>query len=311
LIVAFLLARQFQCVIAGTACWIAGTVLGGILTGHPIVYLSEAWLQAWNVIGRHAMQSTLASELQPGGSNFFPLLLLGGTLVFRQLAKLPARPLASDPVFWVAALGWVLGHQAERLWDDWGVPPLLVLLAGDLELFFRSRLPLESVNRVAVTVGLCITAFVVMTTDVGSRWTAKLTSQYVVEGDPNLAGWLPGPGGIFYKADMEFFYKTFFKNPTAPWRYMVGYEPILMPPKDFETYQSIIINHDDARAYKDWIDEMHPEDRLVVDAMHDPTALMPELEWKHTFAQMWIGKLKEKKVEPAAPSTSTHATHSK
>ncbi len=125
-VAAFLMARQWRWGAALAGCWVAGTVLGSVLTGHPVVYLVEALRQAFGVIGRHATQSTLATELRPTTGNWFPLLLMGGLVVMRQLARLPARPLSAQPAFWLACMGWVLGFQAERLWDDWGLPALMV-----------------------------------------------------------------------------------------------------------------------------------------------------------------------------------------
>jgi hypothetical protein len=62
-----------------------------------VTYLLEAWRQAWNVIGLHASQSTLVTELRPTTGNWFPLLLMGGLLMLRSLAKLPVRPLSAQP----------------------------------------------------------------------------------------------------------------------------------------------------------------------------------------------------------------------
>jgi hypothetical protein len=271
-------------------CWVAGAILGATLTGHPVTYLAEAWLQAWRVIGRHAAQGTLATELRPGGSNYFPLLLAGGLMVLRPLAKLPSRPLNADPVFWLAAIGWVLGHQAERFWDDWGLPALMVLMTGDLDLLLSARLPAHCLNRLAVAAGLALTTYIVTTTDVDSRWTSALKTQCLTQDDPQLAGWLPEPGGIFYKAGMEFFFNTFYKNPTAPWRYMVGYEPVLMPPEDFAAFERILWSGGDAEAYQPWIRKMRPQDRLVVDTSGNPSEYLTGLEWKHASGTTWIGR---------------------
>jgi hypothetical protein len=295
LVAAFFFARQCRWGLAAAGCWMAGTILAAVLTGHPVIYLTEAWLQAWNVIGRHSAQSTLATELRPGGSNYFPLLLVGGLMILRQLARLPSRPLNAHPAFWLAAMGWVLGHQAERFWDDWGLPALMALMTGDLDLLLSARLPADSLKRLAVAGGLALTAYVVTTTDVDSRWTGALNAQYLTQDDPELAGWLPEAGGIFYKADMEFFFNTFYRNPTAPWRYMVGYEPVLMPPEDFATYQRILWNNGNSESYEPWIRKMRPQDRLVVDASGNPSGYMTSLEWKHAIGTMWIGRKKQTK----------------
>ena len=54
-----------------------------------------------------------------------------------------------------------------------------------------------------------------------------------------MQGWLPEPGGIFYSAQMGFFYNTFYRNPQAEWRYILGLEPALMPEDDLKIYRDI------------------------------------------------------------------------
>jgi hypothetical protein len=293
-VAAFLLARQFRWAAALAGCWVAGAILGAIFTGRPVVYLLEAWRQAWGVIGLHATQSTLATELRPTTGNWFPLLLLGGLLVLRQLAKLPARPWSAQPAFWLACLGWVLGFQAERFWDDWGLPALMVLIALDLDLLLETRLPADSLKRLALAAGLAATLFLTTTSDADSRWSAGAGAEYLTEDDPHLAGWLPGQGGIFYQTDMEFFYHTFFRNPAAPWRYMAGFEPAFMPADDFITYQQILANNGNPDTYRPWIKKMRPQDRLVLSARGDPASFLPELEWKYAAGSLWLGRLPRK-----------------
>ncbi len=293
-VVAFFLARQFRWAWALTGCWVLGAILGAIFTGHPVVYLVEAWRQAWGVIGLHATQGTLATELRPTTGNWFPLLLMGGLVVMRQFAKLPSRPLSAQPAFWLACMGWVLGFQAERFWDDWGLPAFMVLIALDLDLLLEIRLPAESVKRLAVAAGLAVTIFLTTTSDADSRWSAAAGTEYLTADDPHLAGWLPGQGGIFYETDMEFFYHTFFRNPAAPWRYMAGFEPAFMPADDFLTYQKILANGGDPDVYQPWIKKMRPQDRLVLSARGDPAAFLPELEWKYAVGTLWLGRLPRK-----------------
>ena len=291
---AFLLARQFRWAGALAGCWLAGTILGAMFTGRPVVYLVEAWRQAWGVIGLHASQSTLVTELRPTTGNWFPLLLMGGLLILRQLAKLPALRLSSQPAFWLACIGWVLGFQAERFWDDWGMPALMVLIALGLDLLLETRLPADSIKRLALAGGLAVTLFVTTTNDADSRWSAVAGQQYLTEDDPNLAGWLPAPGGIFYETDMEFFYHTFFHNPAAPWRYTAGFEPAFMPADDLITYQQILASSGNPDAYRPWISKMRPEDRLVLSARGNPSSFLPELEWKYAVDTLWLGRLPRK-----------------
>ncbi len=84
--------------------------------------------------------------------------------------------------------------------------------------------------------GLALTAYVVITSDAGSRWSYNLTQQYLTmeEHPDDLNGWLPDNGGVFYSADMTLFYQTFYKNPKANWRYILGFESTFMPDEDFK-----------------------------------------------------------------------------
>jgi hypothetical protein len=293
-VAAFFMARQYRWALALAACAMAGAMLGALGTGRPVVYLAEAWRQAWGVIGRHSSQGTLVGELQATTGNWFPLLLMGGLLALRQLARLPALPLSAQPAFWLACLGWVLGFQAERFWDDWGMPALMVLLALDLDLLLATRLSAGSIQRLALAGGLAVTLFLTTTNDAGSRWSGSAGWQCLTENDPNLAGWLPQPGGIFYETDMEFFYHTFFKNPTAPWRYTAGFEPALMPPDDLRAYQQILLHYDTPDVYRPWIKKMRPPDRLVLSSHGDPASFLPDLEWKHALGTLWLGRLPRK-----------------
>ena len=106
--------------------------------------------------------------------------------------------------------------------------------------------------------------FLAITNDRGSRWTSNLTQQYLTQDNPDLNGWLPEKGGILYSADMTVFYQTFFKNPNADWRYILGYEPGFMSDEDFSVYHNIMWNFGDAKAYEPWVKKMRPQDRLVI-----------------------------------------------
>ncbi len=293
-VAAFLLARQFRWAAALAACWMAGAMLGAVCTGRPLVYATEAWRQAWDVISLHSSQRTLVGELRGASGNWFPLLLMGGLLILRQLAKFPATPWNRQPAFWLAVLGWELGFKTQRFWDDWGLPALMVLLTQDLDQWLALRLPAHSVKRLAVAGGLALTVFLTATNDSDSRWSGSAGTEYLTENDPRLAGWLPEAGGIFYEADMNFFYHTFFRNPTAPWRYTVGFEPAFMPADDFLTYQRIVLNYDVPDVYRPWIKKMRPADRLVVFSRSSPSSFLPELEWQRAVGIAWLGRLPRK-----------------
>ena len=303
-VAAFFLARQYRWGIVLAASWISGSLLGAVMTGHPITYLVEAVQLAFSVIGKHQLQRTLVSELQPTGGDWFPLMLMGGVLVLRQLARLNARPLTRDPAFWLACIGWALGYHASRFWSEWGLPALMVLMTVDLQSVLQMRIAADSFQRVALTGALALALYLTTTNDVTSRWTFNLSTQYLTQDDPELAGWLPDQGGIFYDVDMFFFYETFFKNPNADWRYMVGNEPALMPEEDFEIYQRILLNNRDPRGYWPWVEKMRPEDRIAMRA-NSGSPPLPRLEWKYA-SDLWIGRLPRTNAPVASPKTSAN-----
>jgi hypothetical protein len=292
-VAAFFFAGQFRWCFMLATSWIAGTFLGSALTGHPVESILQAIQLALGAVGKHTTQNTLVTELRPSGGEIFTLILIGGVIVTRQLAKLNAVPLTKNPAFWLAAIGWVLGCQTWRFWGDWGLPALLVLVACDLQMFFEARFAEDSFKRLGLVCGLAAALYAVTTNDVNARWTGNLTTQYlsVSEHPDDLAGWLPEKDGIFYSADSSLFFQTFFKNPTGDWRYALGFESTLMTDENFEVYHSFLWNSGDAKSLKPWVDKMRTEDRLVTRGPRSAPPNIPQLEWNYGVSGVWIGRL--------------------
>ena len=310
-ILAFFLAARFRWGFTVAGCWVAGVLLGSLLTGHPLDYPLQAVRVVLLATGKHLTQRTLASELQPEGGDLYALYIPGALLLLRRLAGLNAPPFLRDPVFWLVFLTWTLAFRVGRFWVDWGWPALMVLLACDLQLLLASRLAVDSFRRLALTGGLALIAFLCITSDVGSRWTANLTQQYLTTSNPDLKGWLPDPGGILYSADMTMFYQTFYKNPEGNWRYILGFEPALMPADDFDTYHKILWNYGDGKAYTPWVLKMKPADRLVIRGGRGSPPAIPQLEWNYAVSGIWVGRLPERRTEgppPTIPATESMAS---
>ena len=290
-VAAFFLAGQFRWGVTLAAAWAAGSMLGAAFTGHPVQAYYVAVQMAWRPFTLHATAGTLVNELQPSPGEVLGLVVLGGLLVLRQLAKLGARPLSTSPVFWLACLGWLLGFKAVRGATDWGWPALLVLVATDVELLLQSRLAADSFKRLGLTCGLALTAFVVLTSDPGGRWTQNQTWTHLEQSNPDMKSWLPDKGGLVYSADMGVFFQSFFKNPTADWRYVLGFEPALMPDEDFRVYESVLRRPGDPRALQPWVEKMKPADRLVIRGGADSPPNISQLEWGYGVNGLWIGRL--------------------
>ena len=287
----FFLAGEFLWGIALAASWIIGVLAGSALTGHLFGYPFQALQLAFLAVGAHFTQRTMASELQPFSGDTLTLMALGGLLILRALTKLNSIPITRDPAFWLAAICWILGFKVSRFWMDWGWPALMVLAASDVQLILESRFAADSFRRLGLVCAIAAAAYVCLTSDYGSRFTGTLTTQYLDATDPDLKGWMPDKGGIFYTVDMSLFYQTFYKNPNGDWRYMLGFEPTWMPKKDFEIYQKILWNFNEGKAYDPWVTQMTPADRLAVRAGGGGTPGVAGLEWKYAVSGIWVGRL--------------------
>lgn len=298
---AFVFAGQIRWAFSLGVCWVVGIFIGGALTGHPFEYPVQALKLAFLAVGTHATTRTMATELQPFAGDVLAVIIFGGLLVLRQLAKLNSIPLTKNPAFWLACFGWVLGFKVGRFWDDWGWPALMVLITCDLQLLLQKNFETDSFKRLGLTLGLAATTFLCVTNDVNSRWTSTLTNQYLNEAEhpAELAGWMPDHGGIFYTADMTLFYQTFYKNPTGDWRYMLGFEPTWMPKEDFDVYHSVHWNLGDSKAYAPWVNKLQPADRLAIRGGRGTPPGIPQLEWNYGVSGIWIGRL------PRSPQAGT------
>ena len=302
-VAAFFLAGQFRWGWMLVAGWLAGVFLGASFTGHPLESLYQALVMASRAFAMHTTQRTLVTEFQPSSGEVLALIILGGLLILRQLAGLKARPLTSNPAFWLAALTWVLSFKAWRFTEDWGWPALMVLITCDLQLLLQTRFAPDSFKRLALACGLAAMTFLAITNDRGSRWTSNLTQQYLTTAEhPELKGWMPEKGGVLYSPDLTIFYQTFFKNPDGDWRYILGYEPAFMPDEDFKVYHSILWNFGDAKAYEPWVDKMRPQDRLVIRGGRGSPPNIPQLEWEYGVSGIWIGRTPHIGAPPPAPT---------
>jgi hypothetical protein len=312
-VAAFFLAGQFRWGGLLAVGWLAGTLLGASLTGHPFESPYQAVVMASRAFGLHSTQRTMVTEFQPSSGDVLALVIMGGLVILRQLAGLKTRPLTANPAFWLACLTWVLSFKAVRFSDDWGWPALMVLITCDLQLLLQARFAADSFQRLTLAGGLALVTFLAITNDSGGRWTSNLTQQYLNTTEhPELNGWMPGKGGILYSADMTVFYQTFFKNPNADWRYILGYEPGFMPDEDFKVYHSIMWNFGDAKAYQPWVDKIRPPDRLVIRGSRGSPPNIPQLEWDYGVSGIWIGRLPRipqggtPLPASTAPATGTH-----
>ncbi len=288
---AILFAGYWRSALAYGLCWLAGSFLGCALTGHPWGFLIQSVRHMFGVFGNIVVNRQLEPEFYPSDGAPTAVLVVAALLLWRTVSSGWNPRAVLNPVFMMMALGWVLGLKMQRFWWDWGLPAFLVWCALELQDHFELRLPLDSTRRLLVTLALAGGVYLGFTSDRDGRWTEHLTTEYLTPDNPALAGWLPEPGGIIYNSDMDVFFQTFYKNPTAPWRYILGFESGLMLPENQAVLRQAQWNFGDVRAYVPWVKKMRPEDRMIIHATHGGVPNLPELEWNYAATELWIGRL--------------------
>jgi len=300
--VGILLAGRWRQSVWFGGCWLVGSFLGASLTGHPVQFLYQ-WIRLlFEAFGTHAFSRQLVGEFQPSDGDWAMVLAVAAMLLWRSRSPDWKPKDLVDPIFLTGVLGWVLGLKVIRFWWDWGLPAMVLWMALEFQKQCEAYLGRESLRRPLIAAGLAASLLFGTTSDAHSRWTWNLTKQYISPDDPQLAGWLPGDNGVCYAADMFFFYETFFKNPTAPWRYVLGFEPGLMRPEDLDVMHKVQWNLGDVSFYKPWVAKMRPNDRLFIRASWTETSppRIPELEWRLAPNKVWIGRLRAATNAPPA-----------
>jgi hypothetical protein len=292
--VALVLAGLWRRSVWFLGCWLSGALLGASLTGHPWQFVGQSLQLLFQAFGTTDLVRQLVTEFQPSSGDFGAILLAAAMVLWRSRTPGWSSQELLNPIFLMCIIGWLLGLKVIRFSVDWGLPAFLVWLALSFQEEFERFLSFNAWRRLWITLGLAVATFFSITSDLGSRWTYNLTNQYLTPEDPQIASWLPDKDGIIYNGDMRVFDYTFFKNPSAPWRYILGFEPGLMRPDDLAVLRKASWNFGDVRAYEPWIMKMRPEDRLILRASishitRQPN--LPPLEWFFTANDYWIGRL--------------------
>jgi hypothetical protein len=285
---AFFMAGAWRKTLWLGGCWVAGVVAGALLSGKPVAFLYGAVFMAARVFQEHAPKWMLVGEFQPSEGEFETLALLAVVYLWRRWQGKDMGNLLRQPLFWMIAVFWTLGFQGDRFWADWGMPAVTVWLALQLDDWMVKKWPAESGRRLLLCALIAAPFFLDSTSDLKGRFTRGLTEPYVDASKTDLKGWMPEGDGIFYSADMAFFYDTFYHNPTGNWRYILGFEPALMPDEDLKILRTMQWNHWNWPTYDPWVEKMRPQDRLEIPSSMQPP--IPELEWHSAATGIWIGR---------------------
>jgi len=299
ILISFLLAREWRVAYRIGLSIVIGIAIGALLTTHPLAFLKQTLYHPIRAFSTHGLQRMLVGEFQPfAGSGIVVIFVLMVTF-WHMLKKTWNKKIIDNPVFILASMGWILGFVSRRFWLDWGAVALLAWLSLQFQTIMEERLRSESFARFFLTVVVAGALYLSLTADIGSRWTGNLTKEYLSQDNPEHRAWLPEAGGIAYSDTMTVFYDTFFANPRATWRYVLGFEPAMMTPDDLSIYRKIQWNYGDDKSFKPWVEKMRTGDRLILRRDKGSRPNIPELEWYYVATRLWSGRLRqERKTGP-------------
>jgi hypothetical protein len=266
-----------------------GVVFGALLTGHPFGHLVQMLWHGFVAVGAPRPAAALVTEFQPFEGR--PLVVAGflALLAWRAARARGGAPWR-DPVVVMAAGCWALGFVAVRFFEDWSAPALLVMAALELQDLDEGEAGLAPLRQTAVTGGLAVLLLLASGADFGRRWSQQVGRPFLSRQDPAQAAWLPDPGGIVYSPEMGVFYALFFKNPDAPWKYALGFEPALMRPEDYRVWAEIKRSRGATEAFMPWVEKMTPADRLYLQQWSNTPPPIPGLEWFQPVPGIWAGR---------------------
>jgi len=293
-VLCFFVAREWRAGFVVSGCAIAGVVIGMLMTGHPIQFFLQTMGHFFHSLGDHTFTGQLVTEFQPFNGDVVVVMVVLGMLGWRAFRNSWDLKAIYTPVFILAAVSWVLGFLVLRVWVDWGIPAVCVWMALEFEEYLKISMDSSSWKRAGLTLAIACILFIAVTNDYRGRWTQNMMYvQYLSADKPEHKKWLPEKGGIVYNDDMMIFYETFYSNPHADWRYILGFEPTMMPPGDLAVLRKIQWFYGASEAYEPWVKKMRPEDRLILRRHSMPD--IKELEWNLTVPGVWIGRLPKQK----------------
>ncbi len=306
LVIAFSLAREWRAAALIAVSSVIGIFIGASFTGHPVIFIKQMVTHLFLVFGSHDVERQLVGELRPTIGNYTIILTAAAVLGWRALRAKQIGSSINNPVFILAALSFILGFFTKRIWLDWGMAAFAVWLALEFEDFFKAKLNPLSWRRFRLAMLSIAILYISITVDVGSRWSLTRPMDYLSSEDPKQIEFLPNPGGIIYSDDMGIFYQTFYKNPKADWRYVLGFESAFMLPEDLKILRNIQRNFNRPEDFEPWVRKMRPEDRLIIRGGPDTLPKIVGLEWHYIALNTWSGR-KPKDTKKHVPTINNNA----
>jgi hypothetical protein len=292
----FALARQWTVLIRLTICIAAGSMAGYALTGYPMLLLKNVSYMLFSGPDQTIFPRMLVTEFQPAGGDLVVMISVVIALVWRFLRKKWTREIITDPLFFNAVCGAFLGLLVCRFWADWGRIAAVLWLAREVDEVLAERFSFNALKRLGFCAVTALCFFITISANVRDRWTYMVPRYPLIyeKAADEEKKWFPDSGGIFYNDKMNVFYQTFFENPRAPWRYVLGFEPILMENDDLRIYRAIQRSGGSISSYQAWVDKMTPADRMLLVMEGNQKPVISTLEWRCLNLNTWVGRLPKK-----------------
>ena len=285
---ACLLARRWGLALGLLGGLLLGVLVAGVLYGNPLEFVEQSVRHTVLAFGTPAPPGTLVSEFNPGDGAAQVLVGVALLLLWRYARGRWRSGVVDNPIFLLAATGWLLGWVVVRFWSDWGTPALLVWLAYEFQEVLEEKLSVVSTKRLLVAFVAGLGALLVLSGNVRGQRFLTPDKPYLSLMSPDIGSALPDPGGILYTDDMRVFFQLFYHQPSAPWRYVIGYEPALMPPEDLATFR-MTLSRRTPGSFAPWTEKMKPQDRLILQSTQGQP-LIDDLEWTQVSPTVWSGR---------------------
>ena len=269
------------------------TLAGAYLTGDFHEFLYFHYQATLNILSEKIYNWQLVTEFAEGNVYYawlFPIVIIISLL--HKMNKLKLNELSRDSVFIFILLSWLLSLRVTRFWFDWGLIAVCYWLSGKISVLISE---MESVKKPFIRYFLflfLIAASIVIIPQANWDKRAEHKSNIADFSKQELADFIPEEGGIVYNDSMSEFYFNYYTYPEAKYRYILGFEPAIMPQEDKVVFRDIVFTNYHYSAYKPWIAKLTPKDRIYTKV--NISDYYKELDWIKASSKLWIGKLKNR-----------------
>lgn len=275
---------------------LVSTLIGAYLTGEFKEFLNFHFSATFNIFTERVYNWQLVSEFAEGDiSSFWLIVCFSVIILLLKTNRLKLNELSREPIFIGILLSWLASIKVIRFWVDWGniffmfwltykLSDLIKLMESTKKTFFRWFLFLFILISNAILIPQ-------------ANWDQRKERQGKIAdfSKMELSDYRPDDGGIVYNDSMATFYLNYFENPDARYRYVIGFEPAIVPAENRSVFRDIVYTDFHFKSYEPWIKKLTNKDRIFTTV--DISKNYPQLDWIKAANKLWIGKLPKQHEE--------------